>query len=176
MNPHKVIDAYLPTENFRLGADYAPRKPATHFAFTDDGGSLERASLRCVGLGECRKHDSGAMCPSYMATLEEQHSTRGRAHVLFEMLQGEVVTDGWQDDHVKRRSICASPARPASPSVRRTWTWRPIGLSSSRIITKRSLALCMRIFLAGWTSGRDWLRLSPGSSTFSGELPGRALL
>jgi len=109
LNPHKVVDAYLPTENLRLGADYAPRKPRTHFAFADDSGSLERASLRCVGLGECRKHDSGSMCPSYMVTLEEQHSTRGRAHMLFELLQGEVVRDGWHDEDVKRSlDLCLS--------------------------------------------------------------------
>jgi FAD/FMN-containing dehydrogenase/Fe-S oxidoreductase len=109
LNPHKLVDAYPPTENLRLGADYAPREPHTHFAFPDDGGSIARASLRCVGLGECRKHDAGSMCPSYMVTLEEQHSTRGRAHMLFELLQGEVVRDGWQDEHVKQSlDLCLS--------------------------------------------------------------------
>ena len=94
LNPHKVVDAYLPTENLRLGADYAPLQPRTYFSFPDDGGSLARATLRCIGLGECRKHETGSMCPSYMVTLEEEHSTRGRAHLLFELLQGEVVRDG----------------------------------------------------------------------------------
>jgi FAD/FMN-containing dehydrogenase/Fe-S oxidoreductase len=109
LNPHKLIDAYLPTENLRLGADYTPRRPRTHFAFPDDGGSIERASLRCIGLGECRKHDAGTMCPSYMVTLEEQHSTRGRAHMLFELLQSEVVRGGWQDDDVKQTlDLCLS--------------------------------------------------------------------
>ena len=88
MNPHKVVDAYLPAENLRLGADYKPLDPKTHFQFPDDDGSFAKAALRCIGLGECRKHDSGSMCPSYMVTLEEQHSTRGRAHMLFELLQG----------------------------------------------------------------------------------------
>ena len=67
------------------------------------------ATLRCIGLGECRKHDTGSMCPSYMVTLEEQHSTRGRAHMLFELLQGEVVRDGWKDEHVKHAlDLCLS--------------------------------------------------------------------
>src|ERR1700675_1397105 len=49
------------------------------------------------------------MCPSYMVTLEEKHSTRGRAHMLFELLQGEVVRDGWKDDHVKEAlDLCLS--------------------------------------------------------------------
>ena len=101
MNPNKVIDPYLPTENLRLGADYAPSQPETHFHFVDDGGSFLKATERCIGLGACRK-DSGTMCPSYMATLEEEHSTRGRAHMLFEMLQGEVIGQGWQNEEVKK--------------------------------------------------------------------------
>jgi FAD/FMN-containing dehydrogenase/Fe-S oxidoreductase len=102
MNPHKVIDAFLPTENLRLGVDYAPAKPETHFKFVDDSGSLVKATERCIGLGACRKGDSGAMCPSYMVTLEEEHSTRGRAHMLYEMLQDEVVEGMWQNEEVRR--------------------------------------------------------------------------
>jgi FAD/FMN-containing dehydrogenase/Fe-S oxidoreductase len=102
LNPHKVVDAYLPTENLRLGADYKPLQPETHFKFLDDGGSFASAAARCIGLGACRKVDSGAMCPSYMVTLEEEHSTRGRAHMLFELLQGEVVDGGWKNEQVKQ--------------------------------------------------------------------------
>ncbi|HEY8713754.1 MAG TPA: FAD-linked oxidase C-terminal domain-containing protein [Candidatus Acidoferrum sp.] len=109
LNPHKVLNAYLPTENLRLGADYQPLQPKTHFAFPSDDGSLATATLRCIGLGACRKQDGGAMCPSYMVTLEEEHSTRGRAHLLFEMLQGEVVRDGWHDENVKKSlDLCLS--------------------------------------------------------------------
>ena len=108
-NPHKVVNAYLPTENLRLGADYQPLQPKTHFAFSGDDSSLAQATLRCIGLGACRKQDGGSMCPSYMVTLEEEHSTRGRAHLLFEMLQGEVIRDGWQDEHVKKAmDLCLS--------------------------------------------------------------------
>jgi FAD/FMN-containing dehydrogenase/Fe-S oxidoreductase len=109
MNPHKVVDAYLPTENLRLGADYKPLQPETRFKFPDDGGSFAKASLRCIGLGECRKQDHGTMCPSYMVTLEEEHSTRGRAHMLWEMLQGEVLRDGWKDEKIKHAmDLCLS--------------------------------------------------------------------
>jgi FAD/FMN-containing dehydrogenase/Fe-S oxidoreductase len=109
LNPHKVVNAYLPTENLRLGADYKPLQPETHFAYAADDGSLAKATLRCIGLGACRKQDGGTMCPSYMVTLEEEHSTRGRAHLLFEMLQGEVVREGWQDEHVKKAlDLCLS--------------------------------------------------------------------
>ncbi|HEX7127671.1 MAG TPA: FAD-linked oxidase C-terminal domain-containing protein, partial [Thermodesulfobacteriota bacterium] len=101
MNPGKVIDAYRATDNLRLGAAYAPREPETHFAFPADRGSFARAALRCVGVGECRKHDAGTMCPSYMVTREERHSTRGRARLLFEMLEGQVIPDTWRNDAVK---------------------------------------------------------------------------
>ncbi|MDQ1405027.1 MAG: hypothetical protein QOG55_656 [Acidobacteriaceae bacterium] len=109
LNPNKVVNAYLPTENLRLGVDYKPLEPKTHFAFASDDGSLAKATLRCIGLGACRKQDGGTMCPSYMVTLEEEHSTRGRAHLLFEMLQGEVIRDGWQDERVKKAlDLCLS--------------------------------------------------------------------
>jgi Fe-S oxidoreductase len=109
LNPGKLIDAAPPTGNLRLGADYAPLDPRTHFRFPDDEGSFAKASLRCIGIGECRKGDYGTMCPSYMATLEEQHSTRGRARMLFEMLQGEVLADAWNNEHVKESlDLCLS--------------------------------------------------------------------
>jgi len=109
LNPHKVVNPYLPTENLRLGADYKPLEPETHFKFPEDEGSFAKAALRCIGLGACRKHTGGSMCPSYMVTLEEEQSTRGRAHMLFEMLQGEVVGNGWRSEPVKRAlDLCLS--------------------------------------------------------------------
>jgi FAD/FMN-containing dehydrogenase/Fe-S oxidoreductase len=101
MNPGKVVDAYRMDENLRLGVGYAPAQPVTHFKFPEDHGSLAHATLRCVGVGKCRRMGGGTMCPSYMVTREEADSTRGRAHLLFEMLQGDVTTGGWHDEHVK---------------------------------------------------------------------------
>ena len=101
MNPGKLIDAHQPHEDLRLGADYKPWKPETHFAFAEDNGSFASAALRCVGVGACRKQDAGTMCPSFMATGEELHSTRGRAHLLWELMQGEVLPDGWKNKQVK---------------------------------------------------------------------------
>jgi FAD/FMN-containing dehydrogenase/Fe-S oxidoreductase len=101
MNPGKVVDPYRIDENLRLGAGYDPPRLATHFQFPDDDGSLSRATLRCVGVGACRKTQGGTMCPSYMATREEMHSTRGRARLLFEMLSGDPLAGGWRDEHVK---------------------------------------------------------------------------
>ncbi len=108
LNPHNIVDAVPAVEHLRLGAGYAPLEPPTRFRFPDDGGSMAKAALRCIGIGECRKQDAGTMCPSYMATLEEEHSTRGRAHMLFEALRGEVVRS-WDDEQVKESlDLCLS--------------------------------------------------------------------
>lgn len=101
MNPGKVVDPYRMDENLRLGATYNPPRLKTHFQFPEDQGNFANATLRCVGVGACRRSGSGTMCPSYMVTREEAHSTRGRAHLLFEMLQGDVLRDGWHDQDVK---------------------------------------------------------------------------
>ena len=109
MNPGKLIDAYSPTENLRLGPDYNPPTPRTHFAFKADEGSFARAALRCVGIGECRKKGGQTMCPSYMVTMEEEHSTRGRARLLWEMLNGRELPDGWKSEAVKHSlDLCLS--------------------------------------------------------------------
>jgi FAD/FMN-containing dehydrogenase/Fe-S oxidoreductase len=99
MNPGKVVDPFDADENLRLGAEFRSPRPATHFKFPEDDGDFARATLRCVGVGECRREHGGVMCPSYRATREEMHSTRGRAHLLFEMMRGKEL-DGWRDEHV----------------------------------------------------------------------------
>src|SRR5450759_3493370 len=101
MNPGKVVDAYRVDDNLRLGVRYDPWIPETHFKFPDDHGSFASAALRCVGIGNCRRGEGGVMCPSYMVTRDEMHATRGRSRLLFEMLQGEIVTGGWRDKHVR---------------------------------------------------------------------------
>jgi len=101
MNPGKIVEPYKLDENLRLGADYKPWKPPTHFQFPEDQGSLANATLRCVGVGKCRHDEGGVMCPSFRVTREEEHSTRGRAHLLWEMTKGDVIRDGWRDQHVK---------------------------------------------------------------------------
>ena len=88
MNPGKVVDPYRVDEHLRLPS-YSPPASTTHFSFREEGGTFARAGLRCVGLGACRKTHTGTMCPSYMVTRDEQHSTRGRGHLLFEMLRGD---------------------------------------------------------------------------------------
>ncbi|MGH9309686.1 MAG: FAD-binding and (Fe-S)-binding domain-containing protein [Vicinamibacterales bacterium] len=99
MNPGKVVDPYAATEYLRRPG-YQPR-PARSFFRLAAEGDIGGAALRCVGVGKCRKTEEGTMCPSYMVTRDEQHSTRGRAHLLFEMLRGETLTSGWESADVK---------------------------------------------------------------------------
>lgn len=105
MNPGKVVPPYRLDSHLRLGADYDHGAVDTAFAYPDDGGSFGNAVLRCVGVGKCRRHEGGVMCPSYMVTREEEHSTRGRSRLLFEMLDGTArggtIGDGWRSEAVR---------------------------------------------------------------------------
>ncbi len=119
MNPGKVVDAvrvYDPLENLRHGPVggttanvHDQPEFETHFVFAKDGGSLQRATERCVGVGACRKASGGVMCPSYRATGDEQHSTRGRARLLWEMLAGDLRKEGFQSEAVHEAlDLCLS--------------------------------------------------------------------
>ena len=109
MNPGKIVDPYRIDENLRYGSDYSHPSPATHFQFPDANGNFAHAMQRCVGVGECRRLDHGTMCPSFQVTREEKHSTRGRAHLLWEMLEGDPVTGMWRNDDVKEAlDLCLS--------------------------------------------------------------------
>ncbi|HSN11405.1 MAG TPA: 4Fe-4S dicluster domain-containing protein, partial [Propionibacteriaceae bacterium] len=100
MNPGKVVRPNPPTSDLRMGPDSRLRHVRTHFAFPDDDFDFAHAVDRCVGVGACRDVTSGTMCPSYMATREEEDSTRGRSRLLFEMLRGDEL-DGWRDKDVE---------------------------------------------------------------------------
>ncbi len=119
MNPGKLMDAvrvYDPVENLRYEIEAATvkneestRELETHFAFAADHGSFARATERCVGVGSCRNTTGGVMCPSYRATRDEQHSTRGRARLLWEMLSGALRSEGFRSDAVhKALDLCLS--------------------------------------------------------------------
>ena len=99
LNPGKIVDAPPLTANLRFGAGYTTPNQATYFDYSDYGG-LSGAVEMCSGLGACRKTLSGTMCPSYMATLEEKHSTRGRANVLRLAMAGRLGESGLGDKGV----------------------------------------------------------------------------
>jgi Fe-S oxidoreductase len=89
MNPGKVVDAPPMTESLRYGASYAAIDLPTVFPYRKEGG-FARAVELCNGAAVCRKKLEGTMCPSYMVTLEEEHSTRGRANALRAVLDGRL--------------------------------------------------------------------------------------
>ncbi len=98
-NPGKIVDAPPMTQNLRYGAKYAAQQPQTFFDFAPFGG-MSGAVEMCSGVGACRKKLAGTMCPSYMATRDEKHTTRGRANVLRLAMSGQLGEAGLSDKGV----------------------------------------------------------------------------
>jgi FAD/FMN-containing dehydrogenase/Fe-S oxidoreductase len=106
MNPGQVVRPRPLDADLRFAAVHGSTGVARAlpvFAYAEDSGSFGQAARRCVGVGKCRDAapGGGVMCPSYQVTREERHSTRGRAHLLYEMLAGDVVTGGWRSAEVR---------------------------------------------------------------------------
>ncbi|MFI8533895.1 FAD-binding and (Fe-S)-binding domain-containing protein [Streptomyces aquilus] len=111
LNPGMLVRPAPLDTNLRFSA--LPREPVdVAFGYPGDGGDFSAAVRRCVGVAKCRTTSvagSAVMCPSFRATGEEAHSTRGRARLLHEMLAGEVVTDGWRSEEVREAlDLCLS--------------------------------------------------------------------
>ncbi len=101
MNPGKVVDPYPLDTHLRMDPSFVTRPVTTEFAFPGDGGSFAAAAERCFGVGACRDQNA-VMCPSYQVTLEEKHSTRGRARMLFEMMRSDSeLENSWRNEEVK---------------------------------------------------------------------------
>ncbi|GGJ31580.1 FAD-binding and (Fe-S)-binding domain-containing protein [Streptomyces brasiliensis] len=103
LNPGMLVRPAPLDTNLRFSV--LPREPVpVTFGYPADGGDFSAAVRRCVGVAKCRTPSaagSSVMCPSFRATGEEEHSTRGRARLLHEMLAGELVTDGWRSPEVR---------------------------------------------------------------------------
>ncbi|MDK2971298.1 MAG: hypothetical protein PWP23_1053 [Candidatus Sumerlaeota bacterium] len=93
LNPNRIVDAPPVNENLRYGTKYKVSLPQTHFRFNDFGGFAPAVEM-CNGVGACRKTLSGTMCPSYMATRDEEDTTRGRANALRLAMSGRFGADG----------------------------------------------------------------------------------
>ncbi|MEU2874283.1 FAD-binding and (Fe-S)-binding domain-containing protein [Streptomyces olivoreticuli] len=111
LNPGMLVRPHRLDENLRFAP--LPKGPVpVEFAYPGDGGDFTAAVRRCVGVAKCRETSvsgTAVMCPSYRATREERHSTRGRARLLHEMLAGEVVRDGWRSEEVREAlDLCLS--------------------------------------------------------------------
>jgi len=108
MNPGKVVHPNPIDSYVKLALPLA--RPRVAFSYPEDGGDFTHAAVRCVGVGRCRKPGGqDVMCPSYVVTREEEHSTRGRARLLFELLAGDVLRDGWRSCEVEEAlDLCLS--------------------------------------------------------------------
>ena len=100
LNPHVIANPARLDVDLRHRGAAKDRELVTAFSYPQDAGSFAQAQRRCVGVGKCRQSSGGVMCPSYQVTRAEEHSTRGRAHLLWEMLEGDVITDGWRSTEV----------------------------------------------------------------------------
>jgi FAD/FMN-containing dehydrogenase/Fe-S oxidoreductase len=89
LNPGNIVGRTDVTESLRYGSDYKTWEPVTLLDFSKQGGFAAAVEM-CNGVGECRKKLEGTMCPSYMVTRDEEHSTRGRANALRAVLSGRV--------------------------------------------------------------------------------------
>ena len=105
-----LVDPRPVDADLRLAARL--REPRRTLRLAHDGGSVVAAVHRCTGVGKCVADNTGTggvMCPSYLATRDEKDSTRGRARVLQEMVNGSLVTDGWRSDEVHEAlDLCLS--------------------------------------------------------------------
>jgi len=108
MNPGKIIDGPPIDQNLRYGAAYRDNPLETVFQFREEG-SFENAVHACTGVGECRKMLGGTMCPSFKATRDEEHSTRGRANALRLAMSGQLSTAGLSDKRlIETLGLCLS--------------------------------------------------------------------
>ncbi|MFI5035336.1 MAG: FAD-binding and (Fe-S)-binding domain-containing protein [Acidimicrobiales bacterium] len=101
MNPHRVVRPAPLDDALRVVVAPPTLSTRASLALHADGGDLAAATRRCVGVGQCLSPSDGVMCPSYRASGQEKNSTRGRARLLFEMMAGEVITDGWRSEEVR---------------------------------------------------------------------------
>jgi FAD/FMN-containing dehydrogenase/Fe-S oxidoreductase len=109
MNPERVVRPAKLDADLRVFVGMPTIPDTPELAFAHDRGSFTRATRRCLGVGRCVTDDGGVMCPSYRATGEEMHSTRGRARLLFEMANGEVIGGGWDSPEVAEAlDLCLS--------------------------------------------------------------------
>ena len=152
-----LVDARPVDADVRLAARM--REPRHQLRLVHDGGSVLAAVHRCTGVGKCVADNTGTggvMCPSYLATRDEKDSTRGRARVLQEMVNGSLVSGGWSSDEVTRLSTYACRARAARRTARPGSTWPP---TRPRRCTSATGAIRPRSHYAfGWLP--RWARLA----------------
>lgn len=159
LNPGKIIDAPPIDQSLRYGTNYQDEAVSSHFKFADDGG-FANAIHMCTGVGECRKISGGTMCPSFKATRDEEHSTRGRANALRLAMSGQLGEKGLNNPRIyDTLDLCLSckACKSECPSnvdmaKLKSEVWQKkydtIGLSLKDKLVRDSARLSSRI--AGW--------------------------
>ncbi len=108
LNPHKIVDPWPMTEHLRFGPQFASQPVKTHLDFDSYGGMAGLAGM-CTGVGQCRQRLVGTMCPSYMVTGDEMHTTRGRANALRIAMSNRGLLDGLDDPQLAEvMDLCLS--------------------------------------------------------------------
>ncbi len=144
MNPGKVVADPDPGDSLRIGPGYHANEPATTAHDFSAQGGFARAVEMCSGVGACRKPTGGTMCPSYMVTRDEEHSTRGRANLLRLVMSGELPSEGLKNETLDRaldlclqckacKTECPSNvdmAKLKSEYLHQTYQSRPVPLGS----------------------------------------------
>ena len=173
MNPGKVVAAPDLTDNLRIGPDYHPEEPTTVLDFSGQGG-FARAVEMCSGVGACRKETGGTMCPSYMVTRDEQHTTRGRANALRLVMSGALPADGLANETLHEaldlclqckacKSECPSNvdmAKLKAEFLHHYYQAHPMPLGSLLMgqIHRLNPLGAAAAPLANWTLGQDWFK------------------
>jgi Fe-S oxidoreductase len=174
-NPGKIVDAGPLTSNLRYGAGYVTPVPATFFDY-DDFGGMGGAVEMCSGIGACRKALEGTMCPSYMATREETHTTRGRANTLRLAMTGRLGEAGLGDDGVYEVLDLCLECRACKAEC-------PVGVDMARFKSefladywrRHGTPLSARLLGNARTLARWGSRFAPLSNWLLQSAPGRAL-
>ena len=172
MNPGKVVAAPDLTDNLRIGPDYRPDEPSTVLDFSSQGG-FARAVEMCSGVGACRKTTGGTMCPSYMVTRDEEHTTRGRANALRLVMTG-ALPGGWSNETLHEAlDLClqCKACKTECPSnvdmtklkaevLHQTYLGRPVPLGALLMghIHQLNPIGSATAPLANWTLGQPWFK------------------
>ena len=156
LNPDRVVRPARLDDDLRVFVGLPTLRDAPALAFAHDRGSFARATRRCLGVGKCVTAHGGVMCPSFRATGEEKHSTRGRARLLFEMATARWSRTAGGPTRSPRRWTCACRARAASATARSGSTWPPTRPSSSRSATAGGCARRRTTRWARCRAGCTW--------------------
>lgn len=176
MNPGKIVDPYRADENLRHGGSRLHALPEPAFAYAKDAGDFSRALQRCVGVGECRRTKGGVMCPSFMVTREEKHTTRGRARLLDEMVRGEVLTGGWREESVREAldlCLACKGCKSDCPAGVDVAAWKAEFLSRYYRGRLRPAAAYSMGFVHRWARVAS---AAPGFANFLAQAPGLSSL